>query len=283
MQSVYKKIEPQSEGLKSLIKLYYIHQSNDDNAVEKITYYPNFVTTINVYQGSSVTWDAFSRTHEKTCSEDFLKLLVGKFDKSRQIHLKGSYNKLSIVFHPLGLNHFIDLPLSKLVQPHFSFFNYFGKSFDKIFQDVFEEDDMEEKRDILDEYFRSRLLGFFDDRLSYAVDQIMKNSEISMKAISDELNISRKTLLRLFKKHLAQSPTDFKLAVKFRRALNIYQARTRKANLSQLAYEARFYDQSDLNYHFKVKTGLSPRQLFATLHTIEKGLYWKVDYVPKVQ
>ena len=283
MQSVYKEIKPKSEVLKSLIKLYYIHQSNDDNAVERITYYPNIVTTINIYKDSSVTWDALSRTHEKTFREDYLKLLVGKFDKSREIVLKGPYDKLSVVFNPLGLNHFVDLPLARLVQPHFSFFNYFGESFDKILHSVFEEDGMEEKRDILDQYFSSRLLGFSEDRLAYAVDQIMKNSEIAIQSISEELQISRKTLLRLFKKHLAQSPTDFKQAVRFRKALNIYQNRTGTSNLSYLAYEAQFYDQSDLNNHFKAKTGLSPRQLFSTLHTIEKGLYWKVDYVPKVQ
>lgn len=283
MQSTYRQIKPLADELKSLIKLYYVHQSSSQNTVEKITYYPNFVVTLNVYRNCSLSWDDFSRTHTWQHKTDLLKILVGRFDRSREIILKGPYDKLTIVFNPLGFNHFIDLPLINLVKTHFSFFNYFGKSFDEMLHRVFETEEMAEKRDLLDRYFLDRLLDFSEPRLYHAVDQIMQDSEITIQNIADELKISRKTLLRLFKKHLAQSPTDFKQAVRFRKALNIYQNRTGTSNLSYLAYEAQFYDQSDLNNHFKAKTGLSPRQLFSTLHTIEKGLYWKIDYVPKVQ
>ena len=65
MNSVYKQIEPKSTLLKPLIKLYYIHQSSDKDAIEKITYFPNYVTTINVYKNSKVHWSPCSRTHEK--------------------------------------------------------------------------------------------------------------------------------------------------------------------------------------------------------------------------
>ncbi len=284
MDSIYKQITPRSEELKQLIKLYYVHQSSDKNAFEKITYYPNFVNTINVYENTKVSWDLFSRTHEYELNNKYLKLLVGKFDKSREIILKGMFNKLTIVFNPLGLNHFVDIPLSKLVEDHFSFFDYFGKCFDDTLKQVFLEDDMATKRDLLDDYFLGELIGFKEQRLSFAVDKILNSSgNILIRKIAEELEVSRKTLLRLFKSQLSLSPTDFKSIVRFRKALNIYQNKTAKTNLSSLAYESFFYDQSDLNFHFKTKTGLSPRQLFSVIETIERGLYWKVDYVPKVQ
>lgn len=50
-----------------------------------------------------------------------------------------------------------------------------------------------------------------------------------------------------------------------------------RTNFGSLAQEANFYDQSDLNAHFKSKTGLSPKQLFAAIETIEKGLFRKID------
>lgn len=284
MNSIYKQIAPQSEDIKPLIKLYYIHQSTAKNAIEKITYFPNYGTTINVYENSKVSWSPFSRTHKQERNDSYLKLLVGKFDRSREIILNGPYNKLTIVFNPLGLNNFIDIPLANIIESHFSFFDYFGDTFDQTLQQVFSSDNLETKRDILDKFFESKLIGFVEHRLSFAINQILKTGgDISILALADELLISRRTLHRIFKAHLGFSPMEYKSIVKFRRALNIYQNRVTKTNFSSLSYAANFYDQSDLNAHFKVKTGLSPKQLFSVIETIERELYWKVEYVPKVQ
>jgi len=284
MNSKYVQIEPKSEHLKSLIKLYYVHESIDRDAIEKITYFPNYVTTINVYKNSKVTWDSFSRTHVREENNKFLKLLVGKFDRSREIILKGRYNKLTIVFNPLGLNHFLDIPLSNLVESHFSIFDYFGESFDRRLTQVFNSERIESKRDLLDEYFESKYIEFKEHRLSYAVNRMFTcRGKISIQKIASELKISRKTLLRLFKTHLGISPMEYKSIIRFRNALSIYQNQATKTSLSSLSYEANFYDQSDLNSHFRIRTGMSPKQLFSGIETIQSDLYWKVEHVPKVQ
>ncbi|MEO0339721.1 MAG: hypothetical protein AAF242_10950, partial [Bacteroidota bacterium] len=62
MSSTYQPIEPQIDALKPLIKLYYLHQSQDENGVEEITYFPNYTTTINIYQHSKVSATPYSRT-----------------------------------------------------------------------------------------------------------------------------------------------------------------------------------------------------------------------------
>jgi AraC-like DNA-binding protein len=283
MNSKYIEIKPRLKELKPLIKLYYFHQSDDENAIEKITYFPNYATTINVYKISTIISDSLSRTHENEVNNQYLKLLVGKIDKSREVIQKGAYNKVTIVFNPLGLNHFIDAPVSEIIEDHFSIFNYYGESFDKMLDKVFSTDNMESKGDLLDQFFLSKHIEFKDHRLTFAVDEILKsNGNISINSMANELNISRKTLLRLFKKHISISPTEFKSIVRFRKALTLYQSKTTKPNFSSIAHEAYFYDQSDLNFYFKKKTGLSPTQLFSVIKTIEKDLYWKVEYVPKV-
>lgn len=284
MNSLYEHIIPQSERLQSLIKLYYLHRSDDEQAVERITYFPNYSTTINAYENSQVSWDLYSRTHERSLSNRYLKLLVGKFDKSREIVLKGPYNKLSMVFHPLGLNHFLDIPCSHIIEPHFSFFDYFGESFDRMLAQAFAADKIEAKRDLLDQYFESHYVGFQEHRLSLAIKEMFDSGgNCSIQEIAASMGISRKTLQRIFKTHLGYSPVEYKSIIKFRRALDLYQGQMNQNNLSSLAYEANFYDQSDLNAHFKIRTGLTPKQLFSEIDTIAKGLYWKVAYVPKVQ
>lgn len=284
MLSDYQEILPGEEKLRHVIKLYYIHKSTDSQAVERITYFPNYATTLNIYRNSKVTWDFLSRTHEHDTQNKFLKLLVGKFDRSREIIMKGTYDKLTIVFHPLGLNHFLQIPLSQVVDDHFTFFDHFGEPFDELLDKVFSVEEMEGKRRLLDDFFLQRFCGFQEDRLTYAVSKILEEApDTSIVNLADQLNISRKTLLRIFKTHLGYSPTAYKSIVKFRNALKTYQKETEKLNLSALAYDASYYDQSDLNFHFKAKTGLTPKQLFSKIQTITQELYWQLDYVPKVQ
>lgn len=280
----YEQIFPQKEQLKKLIKLYYTHCSEHPDRCERITYYPNYTVTLNIYRHSKVVWDKFSRTHNPDKSRAFEILLVSKFDRSREIVMQGKFDKLSIVFHPLGFNHFISAPLSGYARDHFSFFDAFGETFNQLLDRVFATPDLSIKRELLDDFFLHRLLGFPENRLSYAVARIMATQgQVPIGQLASELNISRKTLFRLFKQHLAYAPSEYRSIVKFREALNAYQHTRKKPKLSTLAYAARYYDQSDLNFHFKTKTGQTPAQLFTDLQTVEPGLYWTLTNVPKVQ
>ncbi len=273
----YQQIEPKNETLKKLVKVYYIHKSTVENRVERITYFPNYATTINIYKNSAVKCTAYSRTHTYHSNKKFLKLLVGKFDKSREIIMKGPFDKLTIVFHPLGLNHFLS-PLSKYVEDHFSLFNEFGESFDETLEKVFATNSIELKRDHLDAYLTKKYIGFEAPKLTHAVHKILNDADsYSIAQIATELKISRKTLLRLFKKHLAISPSEYKSIAKLRKAINFYKKNANQPKLSTLAYESLYYDQSDLNHHFKEKTGLTPKDLFNKIQTIEHGLYWLID------
>ena len=277
----YKEFYPQLECLKPYIKLYYVQHSIDEAFYEQITYFPNYNVTLNIYQHSALDWTDFSRTHSFDPSQDFLKLLVSKFDYSRQIITKGPFNKLTIVFNPLGINHFLKLPLAKLAKSHFSFFDYFDPAFESLMKQVFKTQSLEEKGSLLDAFFQNQLLDFKEHRMIHAVNRILETTgQIGVEILSEELEISRKTLLRLFKKHLDYSPSTYKSIVKFRETLISYQNARKKPNFSALAHEAAYYDQSDLNAHFKEKTGLTPNQLFSELRTIQRGLYWKLEGYP---
>ena len=91
--------------------------------------------------------------------------------------------------------------------------------------------------------------------------------------MSDSENISRKTVLRLFRQHLDMSPTEYKSILKFRKSLEAFQEENHDGQMTQLAYEGAYYDQADFNNHFKEKTVLTLKQLFAELNDIKKGLF----------
>ena len=95
--SIYKEFTPTNNTLKKYIKLYYIHYSDDPDYHQKITYYPNYTTSLNMYKDSKVTWNDVTRTHSYFKTNEICKLLVAKFDVSREIIMKGKFNKITIV------------------------------------------------------------------------------------------------------------------------------------------------------------------------------------------
>ncbi len=269
-------ISPKNELLKDKIKAYYFHVNDEKQYKKSITYYPNFTSTLNIYKNSTLTWTTNKRVHKYQQSEELLTLLVGKFNRSRKIELFGPQNKITIVFNPLGINHFIDIPLSNLIQEHFSFFKYYGASFKETLTNVYRETKLEQKRDLLDEFFLNHYHPFAEKRLTIAVKNIINTNDIvKISDLASDIGISRRTLLRLFQKHLSYSIKEYLSVVKFRKAL--IQSQKNQYSLTRLAMEANYYDQSDFIKNTRLKSGESPKQLFANLKKLESELFWKVE------
>ena len=275
-KEIFKLFTPKNEVLKTHIKTYYLHAATEKDFHQNIIYYPNYTTTLNIYKNSKIEWSDFERTHTYDKKEGFKTLLVGKINKARGIKMFGPFEKIGIVFHPLGLNHFINIPLSKIIKEHFSFFDFFGNVWDELLVELFNAKEINDKVKVLDDFFTEHYFLFNENRLKKAVDIILnKNELIKVSDLADELNISRKTLLRLFQKHLSYSVEEYISVVKFRKALINYQNKNHPSRLTDIAYESGYYDQSDFIRHFKSRAGVNPKRLFAELQTVEKGLYWK--------
>lgn len=271
-------VYPQHPILQKHIKLYVWMSATASDFEEHITYYPNYTSTINIYKNTKVEYDEFQRSHSPSRQDNFKVLFVGKFNRSREIHTYGPYQKLSVVFHPLGLNHFIQEPLGSHIQEHFAFFNHYGPPFEALFPKLFTATSHEVRGQLLDAFFLSQYHLFSEPRLAQAVQVILEQEDlIRVKDLAQKLQISRKTLLRLFRKHLAYSVEEYISVVKFRKTLINYQSKARKPNLSQIAQEGNYYDQSDFYKQYKLKCGQTPSQLFRELETIEEGLFWKVS------
>lgn len=150
----------------------------------------------------------------------------------------GTFDKVGIIFNPLVVNHFLDVPLSSIASKGVTLFDYFGAPFIEVINRVYVEEDLNGKRELLDDFFAHKYLELRDQRIVSAVGMILNNDKnIKIQDLAKELSISRETLLRLFKKHLCCSVEDFKSTVKFRKALEYYQETSSKPKLTQVALE----------------------------------------------
>jgi len=203
--------------------------------------------------------------------------ITKRFAKT-EIH--GSFEKIGVVFQPLGLNHFVHEPLSKLLTVEINpDFTYFNKSLIPILDALFKQDTILEKVDLLDTYFNSQFKGFEDHRMKEAMAMMLEeNEKYSVQEIADAIGTSRKTLLRMFRKHLNCSVQDYASLIQFRKAVEVYQKAEKKPSFTGLSLDLNYYDQSDFIHHFTKTTGVSPKKFFNKLRKFgENETFWSPD------
>jgi AraC-like DNA-binding protein len=276
----FKSVEPKSVHLRKYISHYYFHQSDNPETHLSFSYYPHYRNALTIYRNSKV--ELIAGTHTKAISNSKVysftySQLFKNFGKAEII---GPFDKIGVVFQPLGLNHFVSAPLAKLISGEINIdFNYFKDSISPVLDRIFTTKDESAKVELLDQYFLNQITELKELRLPEIIAFLFETVEkISVRELCDVFNINRKTLLRLFKKHLNCSPKDYLTLIQFRRAVESYQNSSHKPSLTRLALDLDYYDQSDFIHRFTKITGVNPKRLFTN---IEKygvhSTYWTID------
>lgn len=272
-----KFIRPRAPLLAPYIKGYYVHSSADPNFHTELTFYQNITTTISIYRDSVTTSEGRRRYQTYQADKGFSAVLVGLVDKYQEVEFRGPLDRLAIVFYPLGINHFMRSPLSHHLKKHYSIFDYFSEPFQDLLPKVYAESSLETKSDLLDAFFVERFESLAEPKLLSAVEQLLQAENLpKVDELAQGLQISRRSLLRKFKKHLGYSVEEYIAVIRFRRALANFQRQQDKPFLTDIAYDSDYYDQADFNHHLKSRSGLTPKQLFAQLQIVDDTLFWKL-------
>jgi AraC-like DNA-binding protein len=268
--------EPQAQELKAFISYYYFHECDDPKSQLSFSYYPHFRNALTLYKGSKaeILGPTYSKVTPKKNASICAYTQIHKHFAKAEIH--GVFQKIGIVFEPLGINNFIDCPLSDIVTQELNMdFPYFKDAFAPI-QDTLFSSPLDEKVTLLDQLFLQNKRPFDETRMYRALDLLFAEGEKkTVQEISEELNVSRKTLLRLFKKHLNCTVQDYASLIQFRHSVEAYQKAAEKPSFTGLALDLNYYDQSDFVHHFKRITNTNPKKFFDSLKEFgEHDTFW---------
>lgn len=211
MKNKFQTAIPASSLLRKCIAYYYFDESVDHDTPTSFIYYPHYKNAMSIYKQSKIELnDAYSTTIVHTgvgYSFGFSKLI----NRAAQTQIIPPYNKIGVVFQPLGLNHFLDGNLSEYVHAPINVdFEVFKSSIKPILNKLFEADNLTDKAAILDDYFLSVYKGFHEHKMEEATTLLLAHdAKYTVEELATELEISRKTLLRLFKKHQNSSVIDY--------------------------------------------------------------------------
>ncbi len=269
-------IKPLSEKISRYISYYYFHASDDENYNKSFVFYPNYKHALTVYKDSKVTLTESESKVSPSEKTTIKSLYAINKSKNIKVTIKGVFDKIGIVFNPLGINFFIDKPLSEIFTTELGFFPYFGGEFTKLLAQVFDEKELQNKATLLDAFFEKRFVEFDEPILKKSIKEIIStNGAIKVSELSEKSNIHRKTLLRLFKKHTNMSVEEYRKMVMFRQALNYFHQNKETTNLTDVALFSMYYDQAHFIKHFKSITKETPTTLLSKIsHLGEEDTYW---------
>lgn len=269
--------KPKNPFLHDTISYYYFHTSASDLLHKKFIYYPNFKNAFTIYKNSKVIYSENNSISTPDQNVDFSFLYSGVQKQFRTAEILAPFDKIGIVFQELGINHFIEVPLSQIANdPIDKSFDYYGEEMIRLCEAVYAEKSIDTKVELLDAFFQKKYRAFDEDRLKKSIQQILNSTQkIQVKEVAQACDVSEKTLSRIYKKHLCCTPKDYIDVVQFRKALNDYLLFKKKSSLTELAINNTYYDQAQFIKHFKKLTGVNPKRFFKDVqHLGYEDTFW---------
>lgn len=264
-----KTFYPRDERLKNCIEYYYFLKSDSPGFTSEYYAFPNTYQALNIHKNIKCDIDSHSVKVSGIKRDNFTMLLQGRFDIPLHVKLTGRLNKITIIFKPLGLNHFITSPFDEIASRPTQFFTEWDshEKHNDFLVKFFAEFTNTKRIDILEKYL---LLHYHDLNNAALLRNSLKmlcdfDEEISIEEISRRLYLKTRTFNRLFKTYMGISPIGYRKIARFRHSLNnkIFNRQFKK--LTEIGYDSNFYDQSYFIKMYHKLTNTTPAAFFKSI------------------
>jgi len=275
-KDIFITAKPISEKLSKYISYYYFHSSKEESYNKSFEFYPNYKHALTAYKNSQITIQNKGTLITPTEKSNIPVLYSINKNRNFKVEINGSFQKIGVVFNPLGINHFIDKDLEEIFSGEINNFTYFEEELNKVLKKVFYEDKTDKKVKLLDDFFEKKYVGFSENSLQKAIQEIItSHGTTQVTELSKKINVNRRTLLRLFKKHTTLTIKEYQKLVRFRQAFNYFNENKKEINLTDVALYSMYYDQAHFIKHFKSITKETPKTLLYKIsHIGKEDTYW---------
>lgn len=268
---IFKEFAP-GERLKPYIKCLYYYESGSAVDYDDIVF-PSGNTEIifNLGQGH---WQAKKDGAFYTTPPIEL---WGQITKPLSIKSLGENTMIGVRFYPHSAAYFFNESVAEFNNEVVNAPDLMGTSVKTLYARLLDTNDLDKRLALIEDYLWSRLVLFEKKHskinfIGQIVHSLYHNNSGNEKieAISVRNNISARYLNMLFLQYTGLPPKLFCKINRFQHSLNLVNANGQ--NLTNIAYESGYFDQSHFIREFKSFTGITPNSFAAQASPINQVL-----------
>ena len=174
-------------------------------------------------------------------------------------------------FKPCGTYPFLQIPLSELSSQVVPLDAIWGQQASEICERLHDAISVQAGFALLEELLLARLseVPHGLDVVQYAITEISHHhGALPIRALSDQIGISQNHLSAQFKRLVGIPPKEVARFYRFSHALHLIHS-TQATDLTRIAHQSQFYDQSHFNKDFVAYTGYSPSEYIQLRRRVE--------------
>ncbi|MBS1601748.1 MAG: AraC family transcriptional regulator [Bacteroidetes bacterium] len=185
--------------------------------------------------------------------------VFGQATKAGQLSIRGRFSNLGVCFRPGALRSVFGIDAYELTHQNTDIGNLVKTLLAERLTDC---GSVQQKVSCMAAFLEEQTLrhGSVNDRLNYAVARLQQGERLP-KVLSD-LNLSERSLERLFMTHTGITPVLYIRITRFQAALGLLRrdgaGRARLRSLTDIAHSLGYFDQSHFIRDFKLFSGVTP-------------------------
>ena len=219
-----------------------------------------------------------------TSETDFIiqprTMVFGQVTKPYDIQPTGYVNTFAVRFYPYGFANFISRPIQELADKETPLRALFEeKSVRELEQKIINAPSTQSRMEAVEDFLLNKLTNqsVLDNIVKSTVDALFstKGSKPINSILKDNPS-KRRNLERKFSKQVGISPKQLGKIIRLQAALKLI-LNNQGENLTQIAYESKYYDQAHFIKDFKEFTGTNPKDYLTDDQMMLSSLIYSKD------
>ena len=196
-------------------------------------------------------------------------LFVGQSSESVLLRPGIRSGVIGVRFHPGGASQFLRMPMTELNGRIVELSDLFSSSAKELEDRVTLARNSRMRVQIVKKFLQDRLLDRSPDPIvSTAIHTILgSQGQIRSSDITRATDVGQRTLERHFRDAVGLTPKHFARIVRFQALIKAFQSQP-KTNLTEIAIQFGYFDQSHFIREFKEFAGLSPANYLSQAHNL---------------
>ena len=189
----------------------------------------------------------------------------GQFSSYGSLASKGNIDMIAIIFYPLGLNPFIQCPMSELNNRYINVEDLEDRELNHLKSSISSERNVQTCIQFIELFFMKRQVDIDcnQKRVQNTINQIINHPQIAVNTLAESACLGYRQFKRIFTNLVGMSPKEYYRVVRFQRVLYLLQNNP-EIEIADLTYSCGFYDPSHLVKDFKEFSGCSPTQYLSS-------------------